>query len=117
LSGSVPGHGLARLDSNLNKPDLFLEEELTEVSHVSCVLSTEPNGEDQHGVRAGFLVVGSLLPLEEIEQTLVVQFEVDALADTRSEPWLRLFWNEAHGRMRDPLFLALGQFLVIQRFG
>lgn len=87
------------------------------MSHVSCVLSTEPNGEDQHGVRAGFLVVGSLLPLEEIEQTLVVQFEVDALADARSEPWLRLFWNEAHGRMRDPLFLALGQFLVVQRSG
>lgn len=113
----MPGHGLAWLDSNLNKPDLLLLEELTEVSHVSCVLSTEPNGDDQHGVRAGFLVVGSLLPLEETEQTLVVQFEVDALADARSEPWLRFFWNEAHGRMRDPLLLALGQFLVIQRFG
>ena len=87
------------------------------MSHVSCVLSTEPNGEDQHGVRAGFLVVGSLLPLEEIEQTLVVQFKINALADARPEPWLRLFWNEAHGRMRDPLFLALGQFLVVQRSG
>ena len=87
------------------------------MSHVSCVLSTELSGDDQHRVRAGLLVVGSLLPLEEIEQTLVVQFKVDALADARSEPWLRLFWNEAHGRMRDPLFLALGQFLVIQRSG
>lgn len=85
--------------------------------HVSCVVSTEPRGDDQHPVGAGFIVVGSLLPLEEVEQTLVVQFEVDALTDARSEPWLTLMWNEARGGMHDPLFLALCQLLVIQRLG
>ncbi|GIR76664.1 MAG: hypothetical protein CM15mP78_13630 [Candidatus Poseidoniales archaeon] len=80
-----------------------------------CRASRGTEENDQYRVGTGFIVVGSLLPLEEVEQTLVVQFEVDALADARSEPWLTLLWNEARGRMQDPLFLALCQFRVIQR--